>query len=158
MQHCDQSFLPSLLLCMQALHCEFRYCGVHNPACVVKCLTTGKWFCNGRITGTASCIITHLVHPRPLHLSRFRMHHCVAQLLQSVSMVSTYHVSHLNRVKAASQLCKQTYLSMCLLFCTGIPMLHLPRFKDTTCKDTTSIRLSALFCLGEGQAEGGPTA
>ncbi|KAL0019947.1 hypothetical protein WJX79_002722 [Trebouxia sp. C0005] len=37
------------------------YCGVHNPACVVKCLTTGKWFCNGRITGTASCIITHLV-------------------------------------------------------------------------------------------------
>ncbi|EFN53127.1 hypothetical protein CHLNCDRAFT_137486 [Chlorella variabilis] len=37
------------------------YCGIHNPACVVKCLTTGKWFCNGRVTGTASCIITHLV-------------------------------------------------------------------------------------------------
>ena len=39
-----------------------RYCGIHNPACVVKCLTTGKWFCNGRAAmGTASCIITHLV-------------------------------------------------------------------------------------------------
>ncbi|KAL4855832.1 Regulator of nonsense transcripts 1 [Chlorella vulgaris] len=37
------------------------YCGIHNPACVVKCLTTGKWFCNGRVTGTAACIITHLV-------------------------------------------------------------------------------------------------
>lgn len=39
------------------------YCGVHNPASVVKCLSTGKWFCNGRSvgTGTASCIVTHLV-------------------------------------------------------------------------------------------------
>lgn len=37
------------------------YCGIHNAACVVKCLTTGKWFCNGRVTGTASCIVTHLV-------------------------------------------------------------------------------------------------
>ena len=37
------------------------YCGIHNPACVVKCLTSGKWFCNGRVTGTAACIVTHLV-------------------------------------------------------------------------------------------------
>ncbi|KAK9810079.1 hypothetical protein WJX72_004466 [[Myrmecia] bisecta] len=37
------------------------YCGIHNPECVVKCVTTGKWFCNARVTGTASCIITHLV-------------------------------------------------------------------------------------------------
>eukprot|EP00887_Chlorella_sp_A99_P005464 scaffold1.g5464.t1 len=37
------------------------YCGIHNPACVVKCLSTGKWFCNGRVTGSASCIVTHLV-------------------------------------------------------------------------------------------------
>jgi regulator of nonsense transcripts 1 len=37
------------------------YCGIHNPACVVKCLTSGKWFCNGRISGSASCIVTHLV-------------------------------------------------------------------------------------------------
>lgn len=37
------------------------YCGIHNPACVVKCLTSGKWFCNGRVTGSASCIVMHLV-------------------------------------------------------------------------------------------------
>ncbi len=49
---------PNLWCCPPTL-CS--YCGIHNPACVVKCLTTGKWFCNGRVTGTASCIITHLV-------------------------------------------------------------------------------------------------
>ena len=37
------------------------YCGLHNPASVVKCLSTGKWFCNGRTISSASCIITHLV-------------------------------------------------------------------------------------------------
>lgn len=41
-----------------------RYCGIHNPESVVKCLTTGKWFCNGRVTGTASCIVTHLVRAK----------------------------------------------------------------------------------------------
>ena len=24
------------------------YCGVSDAACVAKCITTGKWFCNGR--------------------------------------------------------------------------------------------------------------
>ncbi|KAG2435081.1 hypothetical protein HXX76_007168 [Chlamydomonas incerta] len=37
------------------------YCGIHNPSCVVKCLSTNKWFCNGRVHGTGSCIILHLV-------------------------------------------------------------------------------------------------
>ncbi|GLC57612.1 ATP-dependent helicase NAM7 [Pleodorina starrii] len=37
------------------------YCGIHNPACVVKCLSTNKWFCNGRVHGSGSCIILHLV-------------------------------------------------------------------------------------------------
>lgn len=40
-----------------------RYCGIHSASCVVKCVKTGKWFCNGRVTGTASCILTHLVRP-----------------------------------------------------------------------------------------------
>lgn len=39
----------------------YRYCGIHAPASVVKCVTSGKWFCNGRILGSASCIVTHLV-------------------------------------------------------------------------------------------------
>ena len=37
---------------------------MHNPACVVKCLSTGKWFCNGRAAGPAACIVTHLVKGR----------------------------------------------------------------------------------------------
>lgn len=40
------------------------YCGVHSAASVVKCLSTGKWFCNGRSISSASCIITHLVKGR----------------------------------------------------------------------------------------------
>ncbi|KAL4437217.1 hypothetical protein ABPG75_004356 [Micractinium tetrahymenae] len=48
------------------------YCGIHNPACVVKCLTTGKWFCNGRVTGTASCIVTHLVKAKVREVSLHR--------------------------------------------------------------------------------------
>lgn len=39
-----------------------RYCGIQNPACVVKCLSTQKWFCNSRISGLAgSCAVVHLV-------------------------------------------------------------------------------------------------
>ncbi|KAF5832475.1 RNA helicase-domain-containing protein [Dunaliella salina] len=38
-----------------------KYCGVSNPASVVKCLTTGKWFCNGRANKSGSCIVLHLV-------------------------------------------------------------------------------------------------
>jgi hypothetical protein len=34
---------------------------VHTPACVVKCLTTGRWFCNGRIHSSGTCIVLHLV-------------------------------------------------------------------------------------------------
>ncbi len=37
------------------------YCGIHRPACVVQCVTTGRWFCNGRANRAASCIVTHLV-------------------------------------------------------------------------------------------------
>ena len=26
----------------------YRYCGIHDPAAVVMCNQTRKWFCNGR--------------------------------------------------------------------------------------------------------------
>lgn len=30
-------------------HVSFcSYCGIHDPACVVYCNTSKKWFCNGR--------------------------------------------------------------------------------------------------------------
>eukprot|EP01025_Chloroclados_australasicus_P031642 TRINITY_DN3197_c1_g1_i1.p1 TRINITY_DN3197_c1_g1~~TRINITY_DN3197_c1_g1_i1.p1 ORF type:complete len:1086 (-),score=127.84 TRINITY_DN3197_c1_g1_i1:961-3822(-) len=40
------------------------YCGIHNPACVVQCLKSGKWFCNGRISTSGSCIVQHLVRSK----------------------------------------------------------------------------------------------
>ena len=45
--------------CVSLICCS--YCGIHSPASVVRCLTSGKWFCNGRIQASASCIVTHLV-------------------------------------------------------------------------------------------------
>lgn len=42
-----------------------RYCGIHDPACVAKCVETDKWFCNAANTGSS-----HLVH----HLVRSRSH------------------------------------------------------------------------------------
>jgi len=41
------------------------YCGTHAPESVVKCIATGKWFCNGRV-GAASmtCAVHHLVRGR----------------------------------------------------------------------------------------------
>lgn len=49
------------------------YCGIHDPACVVRCISTGKWFCNGRTLSSASCIITHLVKSRLREVSLHRM-------------------------------------------------------------------------------------
>ena len=38
------------------------YCGVHDPSSVVKCVPSGKWFCNGKgINEYGSHIILHLV-------------------------------------------------------------------------------------------------
>lgn len=40
-------------------HC--RYCGIHSPSSVVKCVTCSLWFCNHRGGVSASHIIHHLV-------------------------------------------------------------------------------------------------
>ncbi|KAK5987558.1 Regulator of nonsense transcripts 1-like protein [Cladobotryum mycophilum] len=40
------------------------YCGIHSPACVVKCLTCSKWFCSARGNGTSTHIVNHLVRAR----------------------------------------------------------------------------------------------
>ena len=40
------------------------YCGFSDPACVVKCVETGKWFCNGRGNTSASHVIQHLVRSK----------------------------------------------------------------------------------------------
>lgn len=40
------------------------YCGISDASCVVKCVESGKWFCNGRGNTSASHIIQHLVRSR----------------------------------------------------------------------------------------------
>jgi regulator of nonsense transcripts 1 len=40
------------------------YCGIHNPASVVKCLVCAKWFCNSRGNTSASHIVNHLVRAK----------------------------------------------------------------------------------------------
>ena len=42
-----------------------RYCGIHDPATVAKCVETDKWFCNaGNSTGGSSHLVHHLVRSR----------------------------------------------------------------------------------------------
>ena len=41
------------------------YCNIHTPSAVVKCVSTGKWFCNNRQPGIpASCIVYHMVRSK----------------------------------------------------------------------------------------------
>jgi regulator of nonsense transcripts 1 len=57
--HYDEENLPEFAC---------RYCGIHDPSCVAKCVETKKWFCNAAVATTGST--SHLVH----HLVRSRSH------------------------------------------------------------------------------------
>jgi regulator of nonsense transcripts 1 len=46
-----------------------RYCGIHSPACVVRCVTCKKWFCNSRGNTSGSHIINHLVRSKHKEVS-----------------------------------------------------------------------------------------
>lgn len=41
-----------------------KYCGIHDPACVVQCNGCKKWFCNGRGSTSGSHIINHMVRSK----------------------------------------------------------------------------------------------
>lgn len=41
-----------------------KYCGVHDPGCVVMCNICKRWFCNGRGNTSGSHIVNHLVRAR----------------------------------------------------------------------------------------------
>ncbi|KAL3278282.1 hypothetical protein HHI36_013616 [Cryptolaemus montrouzieri] len=41
-----------------------KYCGIHEPNCVVMCNCCKKWFCNGRGNTSGSHIINHLVRAK----------------------------------------------------------------------------------------------
>jgi regulator of nonsense transcripts 1 len=40
------------------------YCTAHNPSSVVRCVRTGKWFCNGRGGTSGAHIVQHLVRSK----------------------------------------------------------------------------------------------
>lgn len=40
------------------------YCGLHDPASVVKCVASDKWFCNSRGNTSGSHIVQHLVRSK----------------------------------------------------------------------------------------------
>lgn len=44
--------------------CACAYCGLFDPACVVKCVESNKWFCNSAHGSAASHIISHLVRAK----------------------------------------------------------------------------------------------
>ncbi|KAI9189782.1 ATP-dependent RNA helicase [Blastocladiella emersonii ATCC 22665] len=46
-----------------------KYCGIHSPASVVKCLACKKWFCNSRGQTSAAHIISHLVRKKHKEVS-----------------------------------------------------------------------------------------
>jgi regulator of nonsense transcripts 1 len=41
-----------------------KYCGIHSPASVVKCVTCDRWFCNARGNTSGSHIVNHLVRAK----------------------------------------------------------------------------------------------
>lgn len=41
-----------------------KYCGIHDPNCVIMCNICKKWFCNGRGSTSGSHIINHLVRAK----------------------------------------------------------------------------------------------
>ena len=53
--HYDEDKLPEFAC---------RYCGIHDPATVAKCVESQKWFCNGCPSGTSSHLVHHLVKSR----------------------------------------------------------------------------------------------
>ena len=53
--HYDEDALP---------HYACRYCGIHDPACVAKCVETNKWFCNAASSSNSSHLVHHLVRSR----------------------------------------------------------------------------------------------
>jgi regulator of nonsense transcripts 1 len=55
LDHYDEENLPEY---------SCRYCGIHDPACVAKCVETKKWFCNAAIGSGGSHLVHHLVRSR----------------------------------------------------------------------------------------------
>ncbi len=58
----DEGGMPDMPVELPSHACA--YCGLHDPASVVKCVSTDKWFCNSRGNTSGSHIIQHLVRSK----------------------------------------------------------------------------------------------
>lgn len=56
-------YLTSFMMTPRLTRAPDSYCGIHNSACVVKCIC-GKWFCNSRGSTSGSHIVNHLVRAK----------------------------------------------------------------------------------------------
>ena len=48
-----------------------KYCGIHDPGCVVMCNLCKKWFCNGKGNTSGSHIVNHLVRAKHKVIQHF---------------------------------------------------------------------------------------
>jgi len=105
---CCCSGFSSLCCAQTAWFCS--YCGMHNPACVVRCnmLLCRKWFCNGRGSTSGSHIINHLVWAKHkevcLHANSPRRHHSQMLQLWLQECVSFGIHSHQDQIHSGSPL------------------------------------------------------
>ena len=65
------------------------FCSISDPMCVAKCSSTGKWFCNGAVGTSGSCIVHHLVRGRYKELSLHPNRYMVFVIAISSSLFST---------------------------------------------------------------------
>lgn len=49
---------------VEAAEWACKFCGISDPACVVKCVESNKWFCNSCGTSSGSHIVQHLVRAK----------------------------------------------------------------------------------------------
>ncbi|VUZ40810.1 unnamed protein product [Hymenolepis diminuta] len=87
------------------------YCGISDPACVVRCNKTKKWFCNGRGNTSGSHIIHHLVRSKYNDVSLHRQSP-ISDVVLECYMCGVRNVFHLGFVPAKKEsvvilLCRQ---------------------------------------------------
>ncbi|KAM3179369.1 hypothetical protein ACTXT7_000673 [Hymenolepis weldensis] len=87
------------------------YCGISDPACVVRCNKTKKWFCNGRGNTSGSHIIHHLVRSKYNDVSLHKQSP-ISDVVLECYMCGVRNVFHLGFVPAKKEsvvilLCRQ---------------------------------------------------
>lgn len=105
------------------------YCGIHDPAAVVMCNKTKKWFCNGRGNTSGSHIVNHLVRSKCKEVSL----HKASPL--GDTMLECYNCGNKNIFVLGFMSAKEE--SVVVLLCRH-PCLHQHSLKDDWNQDNWS--------------------